>query len=582
MRELVFDAWTPMNFKRVMGNRTQGGVGWEMPVWTGQHKRRLTAYKVLQAYLDNSAREFIATTDEDKIEAHREYGDAALIRDTILAAILGNDQEVVVPGAAEPEVDGEGASDDDARDPDADAKWDLQDWLRTQWDLERGPLKLQETERDTVGLGDGVYTIGWSSKKGRARIRVWDPGMYFPVLTDGNEDDYPDKVHIAWEVPEEDRRDKNKLEIRRLTWELVPVEPWTPAYQAEASEWTCLYTDALFIVDRGRGRPTVLDLDESSAVFQLDEDGEPIDQVDLEIDFLPVLHLPNTVAIKNHYGTSSIATVLQILDDLANSDTDAQAASATAAKPVMALEGGSLGKKAPSYNAGEVWELGEGRLNVVDTSRSLDAILKYVEHLLSRLSVNARTPDSLLGRVKPSEVPSGLALALSFGPLATMVGSMRLSRAEKYPLLLKFVWRMNVVGQASDTPATWFPADLQLGSFLPSDRGAIVTEVGVAYVAGVISRHTAVQMLMAAGLPIEDAEQEVTRIEHEDFPGAGELRAALDSDELVLDYLGLDRPEDLVEKPDPPEILPPPPGGGPPVPPDPDNPVPPAPAPPQV
>lgn len=561
-RELVFDAWTPMSFKRVMGNRTQPGITYEQPTWVGEHSRRLMAYKVLQAYVDNAAREFLATTDEAKIEEHREYGDAALIRDTILAALLGEDQEIVVPGAED-----ESADEDTEADPDADAKVALQDWLREQWRLERGRLKVQEGERDAVGLGDGVHTLGWDEEKGRVRWRVWDPGFYFPVLHDGNEDDYPDKVHVAWEVPRDERETSATIEVRRITWELVDWDEWTPAYADEPTSRMCVYTDATFKLERGRVE--VDSFDRASATFATGPDGEPLDEVEMGIDFVPVVHVPNTVAIKNHYGKSSIATVLQILDDLANADTDLQAASATAGKPVMTLSGGTLGKKAPTYNPGEVWEVGDGQANWLDTSANLSALIGYVEFLLKRLSVNARTPDALLGRIAPSEVPSGVALALGFGPLAAMVTEMRLSRGEKYPLLLKFVWRMSLANGAEGVPPTWFDAELELGSYLPQDQAAVVTQVTTLLTARAISRETGVKMLMAAGLPIEDAVEEVARIAKLDFEGATRLREAVDSDEAVLDYLGMEKPADL-EKPEPPEVVvpPPPPPGTQPVPPN--------------
>lgn len=565
-REIVFDAWTPLSFKRVLGNKVQPGHQYEQPSWVGDHARRLMAYKVLQAYVDNSAREFLATTDEAKIEEHREYGDAALIRNTILAALLGNDQEIVV-GGADSELEDEKAE--------AAAKLELQEWLRKQWVAERGPLKLQETERDAVGLGDGVYSIGWSSGKGRARIRCWDPGFYFPVLTDGNEDDYPDKVHFAWEVPEADRLDKNKMEIRRITLELVDWDPWTPAYAAEgdpAATKMCLYSDALFQVERGKA--LVYELDASTAIWQTGEDGEPLQDIETELDFLPVIHIPNTVAIKNHYGQSSLSVILQILDDLANADTDLQAASATAGRPVMVLSGGTLGKKAPNYNPGEVWEVGDGGLAALDTSKSLDAILKYVEFLLGRLSTSARTPDALLGRVDPSKVDAGIVLALSFGPLASMVAEMRLSRDEKYPLLLKFLWRVNVANGAQDAPDTWYDSTVQLGSYLPQDKAAMVTMVGTLLQAKAISRETGVKLLMSVGFPIEDAEAEIQLIQSRDFAGAAELRDAVDSDKAVLDYLGMDDPGDITEPPEPP-VLDPANPDQPPVPVEPEQPEPP-------
>lgn len=561
--EIVFDAWTAMNFKRAMGNRKNPGHGWAMPTWTGRHNRRLMAYRILAAYIDNTAREFLAQASAVERSEHREYGDAALIRDTILSALLGDEQRVAVPGAEEDDPDA------GRQDQDAPAKLALEQWLQNEWDLERGDLKLQEVERDAVGLGDGVWSVEWSEEKGRARIRVWDPGFYFPVLTDGNEDDFPRKVHIAWEVPEEDRVDKNKAEIHRCTWELRSTDVEVQyLWNEKPTTLACFYTESIFALEQGN--LAVDDLNPAGQRYIVDETtGEEQRDVNLGIDFVPVVHEPNTVAIKEHYGRSALATVLQILDDLGNADTDLQKASATAARPVMGLRGASLGKTAPAYNPGEVWETGEGELYTLDTSRALDALLKYIEALLARLAVSARTPDALLGRVKPSEVPSGVALALGFGPLAAMISEMRLSRSEKHPLLLKFLHRMNLAGRRTDVPA-WFPATIHLGSYLPQDRDAVIQAVRALLTPpAAISRITAVKMLIAVGFAVSDAEDEVARIEREDFVGAADIHSATGSTDTVYEYLQRDKPDDVVNRPAAPPVVPP---GGTNVPPAPGNP----------
>jgi hypothetical protein len=563
---LLFDTWTPMSFKAAIGGRKQPGITWEEPTWVGDHARRLAAYKVLRSYIDNAAREFLAIpvgADQDKAD-HREYGDAALLVDTILTALLGDNQKIVVQEAADysPPNPGDNTGGTDAGNktgddppgaigkdsPEVAAAWKFQEWLRKQWKDERGALKVVETERNAVGLGDGVYSLGWSPKKRRARIRVWDPGFFYPVLADRNDDDFPERVHIAYEYCEPN--EPTKTYIRRLTWELVTVPPWTPAYAESGDDpatQTCLYTDATWEASTD-GRH-VDDFDPGKATYANDENGTELRGVNLQLDFIPVVHIPNTVAIQPFFGRSSLSSVLQILDDLANSDTDAQAASATAAKPVMALEGGTLGRTAPEYRPGDVFEVGDGKLTLIDTSKALDAILKAISNLIDRLTVNARTPDALLGRVKPSEVPSGIAMVMSFGPLAAMIGEMRLSRAEKYPILLKMLWRINKVGKSKDVPPKYYDSELRLGSFLPQDKAAAVTMIkDLMNVPGAppISMQTAVAMLMAQGFPIEDATEEVRRIQSQDFTGADNLRTATGSQEIVFKYLHVEKPSDAV------------------------------------
>lgn len=553
--EIVFDAWSPMSFKRSMGSRQQGGTTWLAPTWVGYHARRLQAYKILQAYIDNSARFFLQTTDLDKRDNHREYGDAELISAQILAALLGEEQGVVVPGA-EDFQDGEDA----ANDAETAAAKEMEDWIRQWGDDERLPLKVIETERNAVNLGDGLYTLGWSGKKNRPRLRVFDPGFYFPVLVDGNEDDFPERVHVAWELPQDpdDVRMRDKIQVRRLTWELVEGESRSLPWNDKPTTQHCLMSDATWTIDV-TDRKKVYDFSRSGAVFEKTEvDGRTVDfeNIDLGVDFLPVIHMPNTVAIINHFGRSSLSIVLQILDDLANADTDLQAASATTGNPVIALGGATLGDAQPGYRPGEVFETGDGTMTVLDTSRSLDALIKYVEFLLKRLSVNSRLPEALLGRVDPGKVPSGIAIALTFGPLGSMVKQMRLVRAEKYPLLLKFVWRMATAAGMEGVPVTFVQPELEFGSFLPSDEAAAVAMVTQLLEARAISLETAVAILVLAGLPIEDATEEVQRIQSRDFAGATQLLDATGDETAVFDYLDRDQPAG--GRPQPPPIPTPP------------------------
>jgi hypothetical protein len=552
----IFDNWTALSFKRAMGNRATPGTSWMAPSWVSDHNRRLTAYIILQSYFDNSSRFFLEAKDSVQLaDDHREYGDAATLRDTILAALLGDDQSIQVEGA---DRDPDSPDLEEGEKADIEDALALQTWLESwAWDQERFGLKMIETERNAVGLGDGVYVLGFSPTKGRVRLRVFDPGYYFPVLSDGNEDDYPERIHIAWEI---EQPDASKRLVRRITWELVDIEPTSREYQDDKVTKTCLMTDATWTLVAGRPN-TPDDLTGAKAEYETytDEDGNEVEwkDIDLEIDFIPVIHMPNTVAIQNHYGKSSIERVLQILDDLSNADTDLQGASATTGKPPVAISSSVAATTKPTWRPGDLWTLGEnGRATMIDTSKSLDALIGYVVHLMKRMDVSSRVPGAVLGRVSPSDVPSGIALALSFGPLRSMIAEMRLVRDEKYPILLKFLWRMSLQNGIEDTPETWLPAKVEFGSFLPHDIAAVVSTVTELLKGKAIGRRTAIRLLVAAGIDIEDATAEVEAIASTDFDGAAKLADATGSEDVAAKYLGVDIP------------TPPPPGVPPIVPPD--------------
>lgn len=592
--ELVFDAWTSLSFKRALGSRITGGHSWLQPTWVGNHARRLQAYKVLHAYRENAARFFLQTTDMAERDAHREYGDGALIVNQVLAALLGDDQQIVVEGADDFDPDFDPT--DENNDPDAaeanseaEAALELQEWLQQWAKDERLGLKKIESERNSVSLGDGVYSLGWNRDKERPRLRVWDPGFYFPVLDDGNEDDYPGTVHIAWELEEEESK-PGKRQVRRITWQIgnigrVPgtgdvrndvtaptrLYPWND----KPSRVTCYMTDATWEFDKS-GKQTIDDFTEAAALYAVYEDENGVEipwrNIDLGIDFVPVVHMPNTVAILDHYGKSTLATVLQILDDISNADTDLQAASSTTGKPPIALSGVVVGNSSPTYKAGEVWKLGEnGKLSILDTSTALDALIKYIQFLLKRLSVNSRIPETVLGRTEISGDIAGITLALSFGPLETMVKEMRLVRDEKDPLILKFAHRIALAAGMPDVPERWVDSRLEYGSFLPDDIDTTVKTVTQLLAAKAISLETAVLLLVSAGMPVDDAAEEVRRIQERDFKGAGELLDATGDEDAVFEYLGLEPPTTLPAPPVPiVPVLP----GQPPVPPAPTPPAP--------
>jgi hypothetical protein len=255
------------------------------------------------------------------------------------------------------------------------------------------------------------------------------------------------------------------------------------------------------------------------ARFRTNADGELLHRLDLQLDFVPVVHVPNTINGADHFGQSSLLSAAQLLDDLAAADTDSQRASATTGSPIIGLSGARLpvdrrtGNPLPvQVEPGMVWPLGDsGQLSTVDTSAQLAELRSYVEALRDRLSVVTRLPGSVLGTVRPSEVPSGYALQLSFGPLDAMVRSMRLAREAKYPLLLKMVQRLYQLGGILP-PGENPRATIAFGAYLPTDLSAALDLVARGVQAGVLSLETGVRLLIDAGFPIEEAGLEVERI----------------------------------------------------------------------
>lgn len=517
MDEPVFDAWSPMDYKIDL----TGGRPAAMPSWIGDHARRLTAYSILQTYVDNNARTWLEPPDATAITAgrdpedHREYGEPALIVKTILAAVLGNEQRIVAEGAELKGQEQTGLSEDSPTQEEVDRAYEVQVWIREWAKSQRWGLKLIQGERNAISLGDTVFVVGFDGSKRRVTVTSLNPGFYFPVLSDDPTSDYPTKVHLAWELKPDDDQ-PNLVRIRRVTYELVDdpldVPPHVYTYAPDNPTRTrCLMSDGVWTIDATN--QTVDDLTEAKVKWNKNGDGVIVRNLDIGVDFIPVVHMPNTVSEEDHYGRSSLAEILQVLDDIAAADTDLNAASATTGTPPLALGGQQGGSnEIRTYGPGTVFDVGDGRMDVLDTSNSLDALLKYVRQLLERLAVNSRVAEAAIGRVNAAQVPSGIALALSFAPMEQMVREMRQVRDDKYPLIFKFVARFAMeVGLLTEGPLP--ELRLELGSFLPTDRKTVVDEVVALFTAGAVSTRTAVMMLHAAGLPIDDAALEVKRID---------------------------------------------------------------------
>ncbi|RIH58399.1 hypothetical protein D3C59_30100 [Streptomyces sp. SHP22-7] len=132
---------------------------------------------------------------------------------------------------------------------------------------------------------------------------------------------------------------------------------------------------------------------------------------------------------------------------------------------------------------------------------------------------------------------------------------MRLARDHKYALLLKFVQRLHMAGQHPDWAGiTVQPAKLVFGPYKPTDRAGILEQVTVGVDKGVISKETAIRMLMEAGFPIEDVEEELERIDARSFAAARDLADALGNPDEVAAFLGRQAPD----APEPPTVVLPP------------------------
>lgn len=590
---VILDTWSPLNHKSTMkGSQRVVPDSGMAPTWVPiAERRRLNAYITLVAYLKNVARSWILSSDRTN---RREYGDPALIRDTIRGAVLGDGYRFLIDGAAdEPpaKLDSTATEADKKHHGAALTEWQAvvrqQHWFERWGDVEHVGQKIINAENHAVGLGDGIYVFSWSNTKHRPRCRVYDPGFFFPVYDD-SDDDFPTRVHLAWEFDELIGGTQTRF-VRRITYEIIddgqtrtypypgsadslaledPGDPHAAhntrhprvidPQATSTSTKRCVMSDGVWKIADITSGITINDLSPSHAVWQINADGELLDQYDLGIDFIPVIHVPNTGDSDEHYGESSLLRVAQVFDDLQAADSDLASASALVGTPPIVVSGWEGQQQLSTYGPGTVFGVGEGDMKALDLSKSLDALIKHVDGLLNRLSINRQIPESVLGRVDINGQLAGVTLALSFGPFKQHIEELRLARAEKYTLFVKFVQRLGRVGGQLDGV---YSGGIAFGSFLPSDVAAVVTMIKSLVQADkpVMSKATGLRLLQETGVEVEDIGLELERVAAEDFTGAQALADATAGETAALDYLGL--PADVTAPPTIPDQSQPQPSG---------------------
>lgn len=570
--EQRIDLWSTWDHKTVLSGT---GPTFLAPTWVPPtEQRRLAVYKVIAAQLANCARIYSKAPDADGI---REYGDAALIVDRVAGAVLGDHVTYTIDGAHVPDTpavpdppapaaDGAGPLETRVAAV-AAARWErdasavvdaweaavatqpaaaaAEQWL-TGWAGDEVTAVLGRAVHRACGFGDAVIVVA-AGPDGAPTVTDVDPGFYFPAG--------PGRVHLAWEEEHRDGGSTRRF-VRRLTWELVPVidtyddaetvlragdsldddggvvraRPWDP--DGPGSPVTCVFSDMEWRVE-ALGGVKLPDLSDQAATLV------HADRVDLGIDIIPVVHVQGE-DVGDDWGRSVLATVAQLLDDLATADTNIADAADLCAGPTVAVSGTQPVEEA-TVAPGAVWNLGvDGRMDVIDLSESLTGLHTNADRLQSRVEVNSQVPAEVLGRVGDAAALSGVAIDLRFGPFRQLVASQL--RPSIVPALNRVLGVVLRFAQSTGLvePGEGLVARVVPGPFLPSDLSSTVDVVAKARAAGIVSEEQAVHMLVAAGVDVADAAGEVARIRAADPVRAKALFEATGNEDAVAAWAGVE------------------------------------------
>lgn len=530
--------------------------------------RRLRAYRYLDGLRRNVGRYWSDSTQRTKF---REFGAFALYSDQIAAGIIGDQVAIVADGldselpATPPVPPKPQPPSDETEDQEVYAAtlevWEAnRDRVLEEWTAahdERGPLEeaqawlsswaeaeqltgtLIELERDSaVPLGDGVLEMQWDARLDRPTVTIHPPDAYHPVLEGVDDGRYPHKVHLAWAF-----LDANDDEyVRRITYELVESPAWSPPYgDGTTSEVRCIKSDGTWLLD-DLGDRTIDDLSDAGAIWAETPDGEQLRELELPIDFIPIVHVPNGFASVEHFGESSIAAACQIIEELTQGDTDAALAASISGTPQVAVSGTAVDDDL-ELKPGGVWDLGQdGKMIPMDLSAALDSLGEYVLALQERAEQVVRVPAGIVGRELKTGAETGISRAIRNYPFEQNVDRLRLAREDKNRLILKFAQRIAIAaGESTDNkPERVVGARIVYGSNLPNDLGAAADTVVKLLDAGAISKGTGLALLEQAGLQVNDKTLELAAIRSEDPDGAVKVADATGSEAAGADWLGID------------------------------------------
>ena len=613
------DQYSALDHKAIMRSNMDHLPRW-VPI---VDRRRLTAYLLLDAYHNNVARAFLNNdpNDPDRQDTWQEYGDIGVIVRRIAAAILGEQPGLVIDGADDPIPDvanirtaPEPPNPDAMTEPEFEirnvayqaavevwraeatelfAEWRelvraaplkrrRQRWLQ-QWATDdRVIAKMVENERaNIVKSGDGIYVMGWDDIRKRPTIEIYEPNAYFPKLDAVQPAVFPDIVHLTYGFFDPDDTGRRTPMVRRITYELEDITGMDRAttflgppagYLANPAEQrqVCLLTDATWKLSDFRTDQTTF---ANAATYRrIREGGLEVElrRHPLGYDFVPVVHQPHTLATQNHFGESPLLGIAQLSDELAASDTDESLASRWAARPPftvsgMAQAGGKTEeerRKANQINVrpGFAVKVKEGGgVDVIDMAQSLVAIGARIKDLLKRQSTNIEVPEGLIGRLDASEVPSGLALTLSFTSFDQSTQAARLARDGKNELIVKMAQRIQIHHTGGfpneqgviEPDIEVYDGRVQFGTFMPQDLAGTVQVITRALEAFAMSQETAIRMLQAEGVPVDDIANELTAIRARMTEQAKQIREALGDRQVVADFLGIILDTETEVDPDP-------------------------------
>ncbi len=493
----TYDMYAPLlNYKQAITQSNRPGI--EISWVPADHERRIKAYELLWSYWNNLSRDYRRapeTGDTSKNDDLMEMGDAAWLSDKIKSKLLGNDVMIFANTARLKShiktLTALVATFQDAKlKPVLEAKLkELQDKLllspaqeayMVDWWHDQGIFNVIDCNETKIGyLGDGVYKVEWDDEEKTVKLCTYDPGFVFPYsYTDNPVPSYDTEAKdlvvqrfvLAWEIPESN---SDNFQVYREVYELRVKTN---------GEKRCFLQRSYFDFNSAESDITTLGVEELV-------EGNSLTFTDTLLDFIPFVWIANkAVQGEEPFGLSNLHFSIDMLDNMITSYFDL----ATNAEYLGGVTIIASGKdtKFKRDSSGEVlsvkiapkrmYHVGEdGSIELLDTSKMQDALLKTMEQQDAKFLRNNDIPEVVAGKLKGSDIPSGVALAIMLQPLVDKLQPMRQRRYEDYAYLFYYVMRLFAVkgddyARALFSSGTLPEISLKFGSLSPNDESDAV------------------------------------------------------------------------------------------------------------
>lgn len=475
----VMDLWTP-----IIGMDDPTMVP-NVPRWLPiEARRRVRAYEVLDQLYSNV--DPPKPTQEEMSPVRT--GTVPYLIQVLRDLTVGGEQKIVIPGADEESGDAGLKSRQTA----------LEDWAQRN----KFYPKVQEAERMAGLLGDVFYRtrVGRTKGKKDVKVDILHPCFVFPVF---DKDDEMESVALIWE----EYRSIKGVDVLCVYKDEYKV---SEGRVLETAGWY-LYTSIPSLSD--------LQLDE----YDKTVDGTEIRDLDIQLDRIPIFHLPNFLTA-SIYGESDLAFYVDLAKEMNAVDTDISAAAALVGSPQMVVaglkgrirEGVVQGTDTETTGPGKVWNVDTngGKAEYLDNTMMLKCLAEYYDRVEKRLFRNTRLGKLFSGETdNVRDIESAKALKTLMASLYARIAQKRTVRKSFYAELLKGVCDL-FVSISAPGAASVENILLSFGNVLPSDNADDLKAVGEIWAQGKgpISAVTAVKMAARAGSGVVDFKSEAADV----------------------------------------------------------------------